>query len=230
MSLPSGILTTTVTYGKSYDVLGANVDVTVRITPSHRLLWEATGDYINDFDVTSSAEAGVVGSFTLVRDQPGFRDGSGNAIRDWYYTAVVTEKRGATVKQYRKVFSITADQEAIDLDALPIDAVVQPPGSAPVPAVTSVNGEAGAVVIELPDVEGLLPAAQKGAASGIAPLDGASRVPQANLPAHLTPTNLEGTFVRFVDENGDPLPAGSITTIHVNTVTGEIDDITFEEA
>ena len=37
-------------------------------------------------------------------------------------------------------------------------------------------------------------------------------------------------FVRFVDQNGDPLPEGSLTTIHVNTVTGDIDDITFAEA
>lgn len=37
-------------------------------------------------------------------------------------------------------------------------------------------------------------------------------------------------LVRFVDQNGDPLPPGSLTTIHVNTVTGDIDDITFEEA
>lgn len=40
---------------------------------------------------------------------------------------------------------------------------------------------------------------------------------------------LDGNYVRFVDQNGDPLPAGSVTTIHVNTVTGEIDDITFDE-
>ncbi|KLN67607.1 hypothetical protein ABM90_31195 [Rhodococcus erythropolis] len=43
-----------------------------------------------------------------------------------------------------------------------------------------------------------------------------------------TRTALDATFVRFVDQNGDPLPAGSLTTIHVNTVTGDIDDITFE--
>lgn len=37
-------------------------------------------------------------------------------------------------------------------------------------------------------------------------------------------------YVRFVDQNGNPLPAGSITTIIINTTTGEIDDITFEVA
>ena len=41
---------------------------------------------------------------------------------------------------------------------------------------------------------------------------------------------LSASYVRFLDQNGDPLPAGSITTITVNTVTGEIDDITFTEA
>ncbi|WP_415395211.1 hypothetical protein ACMTN4_07525 [Rhodococcus globerulus] len=38
----------------------------------------------------------------------------------------------------------------------------------------------------------------------------------------------DGTYVRFVDQNGDPLPDGAVTTIHVNTTNGGIDDITFE--
>jgi hypothetical protein len=41
---------------------------------------------------------------------------------------------------------------------------------------------------------------------------------------------LAAAFVRFVDQNGDPLPPGSVTTIVVNTTNGEIDDIVFEEA
>lgn len=40
----------------------------------------------------------------------------------------------------------------------------------------------------------------------------------------------KNAFVRFVDQNGNPLPPGSLTTIHVNTITGDVDDITFEEA
>lgn len=47
-------------------------------------------------------------------------------------------------------------------------------------------------------------------------------------PTSESATILANTFVRFIDQNGDPLPAGSITTIHVNTVTGDVDDITFE--
>lgn len=43
-----------------------------------------------------------------------------------------------------------------------------------------------------------LPAAQKNAASGVAPLDAGSLVPQANLPAHLAPAALSATFARKV--------------------------------
>lgn len=39
-----------------------------------------------------------------------------------------------------------------------------------------------------------LPAAQKGAPSGVAPLDAGSRVPQPNLPAHLDPAELSATI------------------------------------
>ena len=37
-------------------------------------------------------------------------------------------------------------------------------------------------------------------------------------------------YVIFRDQDGNPLPPGSVTTIVINTTTGEIDDITFEEA
>ena len=50
------------------------------------------------------------------------------------------------------------------------------------------------------------------------------------LENRLSPDELSATFVRFLDENGDPLPPGSLVTITVNTTTGDIDDITFEEA
>lgn len=48
-------------------------------------------------------------------------------------------------------------------------------------------------------------------------------------PLGLSILGLLNTFVRFVDQNGAPLPLGAVTTIHVNTITGDIDDITFEE-
>ena len=56
------------------------------------------------------------------------------------------------------------------------------------------------------------------------------RLPDATMDAIADSPELNATFVRFLDENGDPLPPGSLVTITVNTTTGDIDDITFEEA
>ena len=66
---------------------------------------------------------------------------------------------------------------------------------------------------------------------GVSPWDDLLKAYIEGLPIEDGPfkTNLSATYVRFVDQNGDPLPPGSLTTIHVNTTTGQIDDITFEE-
>ncbi len=45
----------------------------------------------------------------------------------------------------------------------------------------------------------------------------------------LSESELNATYVRFLDQDGEPLPPGSLVTITVNTTTGDIDDITFEE-
>lgn len=42
--------------------------------------------------------------------------------------------------------------------------------------------------------------------------------------------SLQRTYVRFLDQNGLALPAGSTVTVRVNTLTGAVDDITFERA
>lgn len=85
--------------------------------------------------------------------------------------------------------------------------------------------------------------ARRGAALGVAALGSDSKVPEEQMPVgvfaaksvqttvetgRLSAQELSGTFVVFVDQNGNPLPAGAVTTIHVNTATGEVDDITFE--
>jgi Major tropism determinant N-terminal domain len=70
-------------------------------------------------------------------------------------------------------------------------------------------------------------AASESINAGIDTTDGAFATVLAN-PESESSTELNAAFVRFVDQNGAPLPAGSLTTIHVNTTTGDIDDITFE--
>jgi hypothetical protein len=49
-----------------------------------------------------------------------------------------------------------------------------------------------------------------------------------DLTGRLSEPALSATFVRFLDENGDPL-VGKLVTITVNSTTGEIDDITSED-
>ena len=59
-------------------------------------------------------------------------------------------------------------------------------------------------------------------------LPAAVNVLDANLPANLQPTALNATFVRFLDTDGNPI-SGSLVTIVVDTVLGDIDDIIVEE-
>ncbi len=56
----------------------------------------------------------------------------------------------------------------------------------------------------------------------------AGKVPQTQLPAHLDPAQLSGTYVRFVDTEGNPL-VGKLVTITVDTDNDEIADIIVEE-
>lgn len=49
-------------------------------------------------------------------------------------------------------------------------------------------------------------------------------------PASAFRAKQTATFVRFTDVNGDPLPPGSVTEIRINTATGDIDDIIYQEA
>jgi hypothetical protein len=48
-----------------------------------------------------------------------------------------------------------------------------------------------------------------------------------NLPANLQPEALSATYVRFEDENGNPLPTRNVV-IKVSATTGEIIDIVSE--
>lgn len=148
MALPAGITTATVLFGKDFDVLGGGNDVTLRITPSHTLIWEATGDRLTAFDVAVSAESDTVGTFELPHtDQTGFINEAGTEITDWWYTIVGTVRAGRAQKTYTKRVQVTSDVTSFDLDTLPVNASVGPVGSVPLPTLTSVNGQTGAVVL-----------------------------------------------------------------------------------
>lgn len=145
----------------------------------------------------------------------------------WTYT--VTTK-GAGLPTVKTTF-VTESGKTLDFSE--IIAVPPNPGNQ-IPAWTAVVSQAtSAATVATEAKEEAVAAAesvQRDQPGGVAPLDGSKKIPEPNLPERLTPAGLSATFVQFVDQNGDPLPAGSIATIHVNTTTGDIDDITFEEA
>lgn len=150
MPLPSGVSTATYVFGKDTDILGSNARVKLRVTPSHTVVWEATGERLVAFDVEVEADEGVTGSFQLPHvDQPGFLDVSGAAVTNWYYTVQGTATVGRQSKAFRKVLQPVVGQTTIDLDTVVENATVLPVGVVQQAAVTSVNGQTGAVSIGL---------------------------------------------------------------------------------
>lgn len=69
-----------------------------------------------------------------------------------------------------------------------------------------------------------LDASQKGAASGVAPLDSGSRVAEANLPTNLAATALSATYVglKQAAKNPDLLIAGTVTVDGSDLVTSAV--------
>lgn len=149
MSFPIGVELVTVTVGSALTFLGESeaVKVTVKTTlggNARRIVWAATGQPVVKGESTFSATAGDLVTFTVPNpDQPGFIDGSGKEARNWSYSATVTAGR----EQWVQTFQPVAGQTDVDLDLVP-DGQITAPTSAPIPAVISVNGKTGAVIVE----------------------------------------------------------------------------------
>ncbi|QOC56037.1 hypothetical protein SEA_CLOWN_39 [Gordonia phage Clown] len=82
----------------------------------------------------------------------------------------------------------------------------------------------------------LLDAAKVAAEAAVDDLDIVTTVagkytkPAGGIPlTDLKKADLDGTYVRFTNQNGDPLPPGTVVEIRVNTTTSEIDDIIVAE-
>lgn len=148
MAWPNGMELVTVTVGSSLSFFGDEQAIKVTVTPViggtvGRLLWAATGQPVVFGSKTFTGVAGTVASFTVPNpDQPGFIDGAGNAVSKWAYSAVVE----VGSQRWTQAFQPVSGQSSIDLDMVQ-DGQVSAPVSAPVPAVTSVNGQTGAVVV-----------------------------------------------------------------------------------
>ncbi|MCC4266237.1 hypothetical protein [Microbacterium schleiferi] len=207
MALPAGVTTATFTFGKDFDVLGESAAVSLKITPSHTLIWSATGDRITAFEVSTEADAGTIGSFELPHtDQEGFVNEAGDAITDWWYTIVGTTRIGRDSKKYTKRVQVTSDVETVDLDTLPINGTVGPVGSVALPTITSVNGSTGVVVLSAADV-GAVPNTEAGrTALAASPELGAAYVPQAKVAYNpLTGDHALGLRAAIADGTTHPL-------------------------
>lgn len=149
MAWPNGMELVTVTVGSSLSFFGDEQAIKVTVTPviggtGGRLIWAATGQPVVIGSKTFQGVAGTVASFTVPNpDQSGFIDGAGNAVTNWAYSAVVE----VGSQRWTQAFQPVAGQSSIDLDMVQ-DGQVSAPVSAPVPAVTSVNGKTGPVTIE----------------------------------------------------------------------------------
>lgn len=234
MAYPTGVALVAVTAGSAINFAGVEQRISVEITPvlggnATRLIWAATGQLMIDGTDTYAAEAGGIVSFAVPNpDQSGFIDGTGNAVRNWSYRAKVT----VGGRTWNQSFQPVAGQITIDLDMIP-DGQTTAPTSAPVPAVTSVNGQTGAVVVQggggggasdediatvISDETSQTNAAIKNIVEGF-PIGSGVVVlqPGEELPDPVIPGIL---YLRVVDDPVDPTGAPTIT-LHPQDVTVE---------
>jgi hypothetical protein len=147
MSLPEGLSTVLVTVGPYLDHEGTPLKGTVSFTPSASpLVHAASGTALIRNAVTIELGRGKGDVVLPATDQTGIVSGS-TSVRNWTYT-VEFRFRDAVSPQPVNI-ALPAAQSAVDLDLL-----VPTEGSTGVivarPAVTSVNGQTGAVVIAVP--------------------------------------------------------------------------------
>lgn len=151
MVLPAGVTTCLVFMNAPVSFGGGSGAVEIEITPSVRLVHTATGTPLVDFiEAIAPAEGGVAQTQLPHTDQQGFQDEAGNAFTNWHYTARVRLKKQAHQPKHQPLFDfqIPSGQTQVDLALIP-HGVAQLPTSAPTATVTSINGQTGAVALDL---------------------------------------------------------------------------------
>lgn len=152
MTLPTGITTCMVSTGSALDFFGNDVALSVVVKPviggsAKDIVWAATGRPLVTYTTTFTASAGLPVTFPVPHvDQAGFVDSTGQAFTMWAYQATITATLSGQAQNWVKNFQPLVGQVTIDLDLLP-DGSIASPLSAPIPAVLSVNGETGNVIV-----------------------------------------------------------------------------------
>lgn len=155
MTYPSSVEIVTLTFGRSIRTDGTEVPSTITVTPvftgTKTATWTATGTSLLPLTQVYKAEEGVMGSIQLpVVDQPGWVDDAQNPYTGWTYKLL---EAIPGVNQNRvKYFSPVMGQTVVDFDLIPTGAVGTPTLGV-IPAVTSVNGESGAVTLPMVSVD-----------------------------------------------------------------------------
>lgn len=146
MALPAGVTTCLVFKKAPVSFGGGQAKVSLTITPSVRLVHSATGVPLADFvEKIDPSEGGVAQVMLPHTDQAGFQDEAGNAFVNWHYSARVEYQKGNDKKLLPlTTFQIPAGQTEIDLSLVP-SGPAGLPTTAPIAAVTSINGMTGAV-------------------------------------------------------------------------------------
>lgn len=148
MALPSGVTTCTLSVGPFFDALGTAITATMTVTPKYGtgvdfITWTATGESMTSKAVTGTVQGdGSVQLVVPVVDQDGWTDPNAAAFTNWSYLVAWT----AGDKSGSKYVLPVEGQTSIDVDKIGGGSAGSPT-SATVPAVTSVNGQTGAVTV-----------------------------------------------------------------------------------
>lgn len=184
MPLPSGVTTCDVVFNTPNGFGGGSGTAVLTVRPSQTIFWAATGKPLGAFTETMTA-SGSSGTMPLPHvDQPGFVDSAGNAITNWHYKGHVMWAANGETLVSKRTFQVLTGQTTVIFDLIPDGSDSAETVAAAVPAVISVNGQAGAVT-------------------------GLSTVTQALLDAARDPESLfTGTITR--DANGAPTASSVI--------------------
>lgn len=184
MSFPAGVTLATITVGSVIDFFGESADITVTVAPvlggdgkAKHIVHAESGHVMLTRRMTfSGSPSGPVNFQVPHVDQAGFVTSAGEAITMWAYSATVVYGKGKEDK-WTKNFQPLVGQDLLDLDLIP-DGNITEPVSAPMAAVTTVNGQAGAVTVAEATPENI----------------------EAGLPVRLSETELSATTARAVDD------------------------------
>lgn len=155
MAFPADVKLVRVTCGTGYDFSGDPIAITLEVTPVlggslKRLIHAATGTFMTRDALTFKSDPGSPATFTVPSPAQAetWKDGSGAFFTNWSYSVTVTTRTASgKIQSWIQSFQPVDGQETVDLDLVP-DGQIGSPTSAPAPAVTSVNGQSGAVVID----------------------------------------------------------------------------------